>query len=268
MKAKSIIMLMVCVFLLSCATSQQRLQKKREKDPNYQYNLGIFYINNGQPELALKNLERSLSLDPDNTLTLIGMGLAYTMLGQFEEAEKNYQKALSLDPGLAEAHNYLGSVYQEMGMLDKAEQEFLKAATNEKYHSRELPYYNLARLYLAKEDNERAFEYIQRSLEFNENLVMSLNLYGVICEKFDKFEAAIDSYKRALKRAPDEINIKFNLAGAYLKNCDYYNAEKVLLEIKPVAEDPELKKKIDNYLKIIEENKKELYPSGSLFPSC
>ena len=58
MKAKSIIMLMVCVFLLSCATSQQRIQKKREKDPNYQYNLGIFYINNGQPELALKNLER------------------------------------------------------------------------------------------------------------------------------------------------------------------------------------------------------------------
>ncbi len=267
MKTKSIVILMVCVLLLSCATSQQRLQKKREKDPNYQYNLGIFYINNGQPELSLKHLDRSLLLQPDNTLTLLGMGLAHTMLGKFEEAEKNYKKALSLDPGLAEAHNYLGSVYQEMGMLDKAEQEFLKAATNEKYHSRELPYYNLARLYLVKEDNEKAFEYIQRSLEFNENLVMSLNLNGVICENFEKFEAAIASYKRALKHAPEEINIKFNLAGAYMKIGDYYNAEKILLEIKPAAEDPELKKNIDNYLKIIEENRKKFDPSGSFLPS-
>ena len=256
MKAKTIIAFLVCVSLLSCATSQQRLQKKREKDPNYQYNLGIFYINNGQPELALKHLNNSLTLDPENTLTLIGLGLAQTMRGNLEEAEKDYKKALSLDPGLAEAHNYLGSVYQEMGMLDKAEQEFLKAATNEKYHSRELPFYNLARLYLIKEDNEKAFEYIQRSLEFNEKLVMSLNLYAVICENFKKFDAAIDYYKKALKLAPDDINIKFNLAGAYLKNSDYYNAEKVLLEIEPIAENPELKKNIKNYLKIIEENKK------------
>ncbi len=256
MKAKSIVMLIVCGLLLSCATSQQRLQKKREKDPNYQYNLGIFYINNGEPEMALEHLDRSLSLDPDNTLTFIGKGLAYTMLGKLKEAENNYKKALSLDPGLAEAHNYLGSVYQEMGMLDKAEQEFLKAATDERYHSRELPYYNLARLYLIKEDNEKAFEYIQRSLEFNEKLAMSLNLYALICEKFEKFEAAIDYYKKALKYAPEEINIKFNLAGAYMKNGDYYNAEKVLLEIKPAAEDPELKKNIDNYLKIIKESRK------------
>jgi tetratricopeptide (TPR) repeat protein len=148
-------------------------------------------------------------------------------------------------------------VYQEMGLLDKAEQEFINAARNENYHSRELPYYNLARLYLLKEDKEHAYEYIKKSLELNDGLVMSLNLYAVICEKFERHEEAIDSYKKALKISPDEINIKFNLAGAYLKKGDYANAEQVLLEIKPQAQDPEMKKNIENYLKIIEENKKQ-----------
>jgi len=256
MKLKYIVFVLICVFMISCVTSQEKIQRQREKDPHYQYNLGIFYINNGQAEKAMEHLNKSLSLDPNNTLTLIGLGLAQSMQGNFKEAEKYYKKALTMDPTLAEAHNYLGSVYQEMGMLDKAEQEFFKAAQNESYHSRELPYYNLARLYLVKEDNERALEYIKKSLELNDDLVMSLNLYAVLSERFERYDEAIDSYKKALKISPDEINIKFNLAGAYLKKGDYVNAEQVLLEIKPQAQDPEMKENIDKYLEIIEENKK------------
>jgi len=256
MKIKSIGFAVICFFLISCATSQEKIQRQREKDPHYQYNLGIFYINNGQPEKALKHLNKSISLDPDNTLTLIGLGLAHSMQGNFQQAEKYYKQALNIDPTLAEAHNYLGSVYQEMGMLDQAEKEFLIAARNENYHSRELPYYNLARLYLLKEDKEQAYEYIKKSLELNDSLIMSLNLYAVICEKFERYEEAIDYYKKALKISPNEINLKFNLAGAYLKKGDYTNSEQILLEIKPKAQNPEMKKNIDNYLKIIEENKK------------
>jgi len=255
-KTKAVMILIVCVLLTSCATSQKKIQRQREKDPHYQYNLGIFYVNNGQPEKALENLNKSLSLDPNNTLTLIGLGIAHSMLGNFKESEKYYKQALDIDPTLAEAHNYLGSVYQEMGLLDKAEQEFLKAASNENYHSRELPYYNLARLYLIKEDNEKAYEYIKKSLEFNDKLIMSINLYAVICEKFEDFEEAIDSYKKALKLAPDEINIKFNLSGAYLKKGDFDNAEQILREIKPNAKNPDLVKSINKYLEIIEKNKK------------
>jgi Tfp pilus assembly protein PilF len=238
-------------------STQEKIQRQREKDPQYQYNLGIFYINNGQPDKALEHLNKSLSLDPDNTLTLIGLGLAHTLKRNLEESERYYKKALSLDPTIAEAHNYLGSVYQEMDYLDKAEQEFLIAAQTENYHSRELPYYNLARLYLIKEEKEKAYEYIKKSIEINNNLAMSLNLYAVICEEFERYTEAIDYYEKALKISPDEINIQFNLAGAYLKKGDYIEAEQVLMEIKPKAQDPEMKENIEKYLKIIEENKKQ-----------
>lgn len=256
MKIKSVVFVVICLLLISCVTSQEKIQRQREKDPHYQYNLGIFYLNNGQPEEALEHLNKSNSLDPNNTLTLIGLGLAHSMQGNFKEAERYYQQALKIDPTLAEAHNYLGSVYQEMGMLDKAEQEFLKAAQNENYHSRELPYYNLSRLYLLKEDKEKALDYIKKSLEFNDDLVMSLNLYAVICERFERYDEAIDYYKKAIKMAPGETNLKFNLAGAYLKKGDYVNAEQILMEIKPQVQDPEMKKNIDEYLAIIEKNKK------------
>jgi len=257
MKIKSYLVVLICVSLISCVSTQEKIQRQREKDPQYQYNLGIFYINNGQPDKALEHLNKSLSLDPDNTLTLIGLGLAHTLKRNLEESERYYKKALSLDPTIAEAHNYLGSVYQEMGYLDKAEQEFLIAAQTENYHSRELPYYNLARLYLIKEEKEKAYEYIKKSIEINNNLAMSLNLYAVICEEFERYTEAIDYYEKALKISPDEINIQFNLAGAYLKKGDYIEAEQVLLEIKPKAQDPEMKENIEKYLKIIEENKKQ-----------
>jgi len=256
MKIKPVVILLICASLITCVSTQEKMQRQREKDPHYQYNLGIFYINNDQPEKALEHLNKSLSLDPDNTLTLIGIGLAHSLQGNLKESEQYYKKALSLDPTLSEAHNYLGFVYQEMGFLDKAAQEFLKAARNENYHSRELPYYNLARLYLIKKEKEKAYEYIKKSIEMNNNLVMSLNLYAVICEEFERYEEAIDYYQKAIKLSPDEINIKFNLAGAYLKKGDYEEAEKVLLEIKPKVQDPEMKKNIDKYLVIIEENKK------------
>ena len=69
-----------------CATSEQRVDKEREENPKYQYNVGIFYLNNGQPDEAIKYLEKALMLQPGFDLALDGMGLAHTMKGNFEDA--------------------------------------------------------------------------------------------------------------------------------------------------------------------------------------
>ena len=226
------------------------MEKQQEEDPRYQYNLALFHMNNGNLDEAIKHFNKSISLDAQHYLSYNGLGIAYLMKGEFKTAIDYFQKSLQLNPALTEAHNYMGTAYQELGMLDKAEQEFRTAASNANYKSKELPYYNLARLSLTKDKPKDALYYVQKSIEANPRLVMAHNLEGVLYERLNDFDKAIESYKAGIKISRDDINLKFNLAVAYFKNKQYNLAREMFDEIYSSA-DIEMKRQIDEYLKLI-----------------
>ena len=254
MKIKTIIIFAVCLTLLFCASPEKKMQKQREKDPRYQYNLGLFYLNNGKPEESIKYFQKSLSLDKDFYLSYNGMGIAYLMMRQLEKSAQYFERSLELNPTLTEAHNYLGTVYQELGHLEKAEQEWRTASADLNYKSRDLPYYNLARLYFGQNRLADALYYVQKSLEINRRLVMAINLKGVIYERLEDYEAAIDSYKQGLKIAEEDINLKFNLGVAYFKNNQFDQAKEMFDKIYTLA-DLNMKRQIDGYMQIINKQK-------------
>ena len=156
MKNKTALILICCLSLSFCAAPQKKLERAREKDPRYQYNMGLFYLNSGQVDPAIKHLNESLNLDPRNYLALNALGLAHSMKGELQQSVKYFMECLKINPTLAEAHNNLGSVYQEMKLYDKAEDEFVKASLDTQYSSREMPFYNLARLYFIQDKFQEA----------------------------------------------------------------------------------------------------------------
>jgi Tfp pilus assembly protein PilF len=252
MNMKQFMVILLVLSITACASTKPDLEKQQEKDPRYQFNLGLFYLNNGMLDESIQHLQKTLELNPKQALAYNALGLAYSMKGELEKSAEHLKKALSLNPRLTETHNNLGSVYQEMGILDLAEQEFLAAAADENYHSRELPLYNLARLYALKEENQKAMNYVKQALIVNNKFVMALNLQGILAERLEQYLPAIESYKKAIKISPDDINLKFNLAGAYLKDGQLDEAREILLEIEPKATDPQLQENIANYLKMTE----------------
>lgn len=256
MKTKIFIILVICVSLTFCASAQKKLQKERLNDPEYQYSLGSFHLNDGNPQQAVRYFNRALTLNPKHALSLDGMGLAYFMQGQFEQAMKYFKRCLEISPSMTDARNHLGSVYQEMGQLDLAEKEFRAAILDELYRSRELPYFNLARLYHLQNKNEEALDFLDRAILLNERMVMAHNLKGVILETMERYEDAIASYEQALRYTPDDINIKFNLASAYFKNKDYEKANAIFQDIRVAATTPEMKADINKYLEMIRNIKK------------
>ena len=231
--------------------AKKKLERERAKDPQYQYNVGLVYLQNGSLDEAIKYFNRSLSLRPNFSLALNALGLTYFMKGEFENALNYFEKCLQVSPNFTEARNYLGSVYQELGMLDKAEQEFRKAIADESYSSRELPYYNLARLYLTKGKDEEALMLVERSIELNNRMVMALNLKGILLERLDRIEEAIESYSKALQIAPDDVNLNYNLAVAYFKADRREEAKSIFERIYSQVADQEIKKKINEYLKVL-----------------
>jgi Tfp pilus assembly protein PilF len=256
MKWKSIFLIAISAALCFCASPQKKIEKERAKNPRYQYNVGIFYLNNGQMDKAKEYLDKALDLQPNFDLALDGLGLVYFMQRQFPEAIASFEKALRSNPKLTDARNHLGTVYQEIGQLDKAESEFQTASEDMTYHSRELPFYNLSRLYFIKEDFQTAMDFVNQALIINPRMVLALNLQGILYENLQKFPQAVDSYRRAIKINPDDITLKYNLAGALFKNEEYTQAESLFREIQPMATSEEMQTNIAKYLDMLEKRKK------------
>lgn len=247
-KWKTFFILAVCFNLVYCASSQKKPKKARENDPQFQYNLGLFYLNKGKADEAIKCLNKSLETKPGNPHALNALGLAHFMKGNFSESVRYYQQCLALDLTFTEARNNMGSAYQEMELFDKAEEEFQKAIADENYHSRELPYYNLARLYLLKGQIPEALGHLQRALEINNKMVLAYNLRGTIYEELGKYGEAVRNYSQALQITPGDINLSFNLAKAYFKNSEFVKAQELFEKIYAKATDPSMKTEIAQYL--------------------
>lgn len=251
MRYKTFLIILICLNLALCASPQKKIQKSREKNPQHQYNMGLFHINEGNIDEAIKYLNKALSLKPDYDHALTALGLAYSMKGDFQESIKYLKKSLSINPSLTEAHNYLGVAYQELGLLDEAEREFRIAIMDQNYTSRFLPYYNLARLCFTKNILDQAMEYINNAIELNRTFHMAHNLKGLILEKQLKYKEAIESYKKALKNLEQDVDISFNLGVAYFKNNEFSKAREIFEKIYQRVTDSNMKTQINKYLDII-----------------
>lgn len=251
MRVKTVAVLTICASLAFCASAQTKVERARAKDPKYQYNLGNFYLNQNNIDEAIKSYVRALSLDTRFYLAYNALGLAHSMKGRLDEAAKSYLSCLEINPQFTEARNNLGTVYQEMNQLDKAEAEFKRALQDLTYQNRELPYFNLARLYVLRDRLDEAMENVTKALQIRPRLAMAHNLRGLILEKKNDLPEAVAAYEQAVKIVPDDVLFSYNLAVAYFKNTDYAKAKEIFLRIQGKVPDAETRDAIARYLRLI-----------------
>jgi len=256
MRAKTVLVILLAASLIFCASAQQKLQRARAKDPKYQYNLGLVYLN--QSNLDPRNIDeaieyfvKALALDTRYYLAWNAIGLAQSFKGNLAESAKAYEKCLEIYPAFTEVHNNLGTIYQEMNELAKAEAEFQKALLDPAYVTRELPFYNLARLYVLQGRLDLALENVQKAIQTKPRLAMAHNLKGMILEKLNRLEDAVAAYEKAVKIVPDDLQFSFNLGAAYFGAGETAKAKEVFVRLAPRATDPVMKAKIDQFLKDI-----------------
>lgn len=75
-----------------------QLDESTIKDKGLFYNIGILLFRNGQIDLAIENLEKSLNFDPNYVEAYYQLALAHLNKGQMEEAKKNFNKVIELAP--------------------------------------------------------------------------------------------------------------------------------------------------------------------------
>ncbi len=129
----------------------------------YINNLAEVYYSQQRYDLALKELKRSLEVDPTYDYTHFGLGEILIRMRRYEEAIAEFRKAIKLRPNRIEYYNNLGAHLANLGRDQEAVEVFeqgLKA--NPGYFP---IYLNLGYTYLNLGDSTQAEKYLKLYLE-------------------------------------------------------------------------------------------------------
>lgn len=173
--SRSLLLLTLLTALLGqgCVSTDRR-DADPEKAAKIYADLGLEYLRQGNLELALVKLERSLELDGNNADAHHYIAEVYNQLGKAELAQKHYLEAVSLDDANPMLLNNYGAFLCEQGRFEASEEYFLRAAALPRYRTPELAYENLALCALQSDNTARAEEYFRKALKLRPGLPQSL----------------------------------------------------------------------------------------------
>jgi len=81
---------------------------------------GVIAYRKGKQEVALKQLQESVRLDPKNPAARLDLGLALLQAGSVEASAASFEEALRLDPESQAAMLNLAKVYERLGRAEEA----------------------------------------------------------------------------------------------------------------------------------------------------
>jgi Tfp pilus assembly protein PilF len=125
------------------------------------------------------DLDRAVELYQDS-LQAFPTAEAYTYLGwtchfqgKVEEAIKECKNAIEVDPDFGNPYNDIGAYLISLGRHDEAVPWLERAIEAPRYEPRHYPYFNLGRVYYAKEMIDRARHCFQESLRIEPSYALA-----------------------------------------------------------------------------------------------
>ena len=88
---------------------------------------GFVHHLQGNYELAIRDFNRSIALDPTSYKPRFDRGVSYQSLKKFGRAVKDYSVVVRLNPEMAEAHNNRGVCYLMLGKAERAIEDWKRA---------------------------------------------------------------------------------------------------------------------------------------------
>lgn len=171
--------------------------------------LGIGYLQQGKPDLALGKLQRALELDPNLASGHNAIAILYEQLGKLDLADEHYRRAVELKPQDSAAHNNYGTfLCSKRNQLDQAEQQFLEALKNPLYDTPEFAYENAGLCTKRKPDAAKAEQYFRKALELNPRLPGSLYQMALInfeAQRYLPARAYFQRYTEVARPTPQSL---------------------------------------------------------------
>ena len=163
--------------------------------PNCWNNLGIVAAREGNYDLAIKDFQHALEIDPEHSIALQNLGSAYRQKKDWPRAESALERALALNADDPEAN------------------------------------YNLGMVYAQQNDTERAEGYLQKAIALRPAYPEPLNNLGILYLRTHRTDEAVKSFEQSIHVAPAYDQAYLNLARVYAIQGEREKAKTVLHDL-------------------------------------
>ncbi len=128
-------------------------------------NRGIAYSEKGEHDLAIKDFDKAIELNPDYAEAYNNRGNVYDEKGDFEKAVADFNMAINTKSDYAEAYINRGVAYGKNYMFDEAVKNLNTAIKINQYHAG--AYFNLGNVYLLNGKFKKSIENYNMSLSID-----------------------------------------------------------------------------------------------------
>ncbi|MFB4205128.1 Lipopolysaccharide assembly protein B [wastewater metagenome] len=180
--------------------SQPKTDSQQAASANTQ--LGVRYLQQGEPRQALRKLRKALRQDPDNADAHTVTGIVYERLDRPEQAEKHYRRAVELDGNNGTALNNYGRFLCDRGDVDRGLTMFDRAADNPLYDRVAVALTNAGNCALNAGRKDVGEDYLLRALEANKTFPPALLRMARLRYEQGHYLNARAFYQRYLDAAP------------------------------------------------------------------
>jgi type IV pilus assembly protein PilF len=200
--------------LVACAAATKR-EKKKNDASNYNMQLGMAYLNQGDLGLAKEKLDRAMVENPGDPNVHSAMAMLQDRLGHPDKADSEFKAALSLGPRNPDVLNNYAVYLCRNGRTDEGVKSFEEAAHNALYRTPEAAYTNAGVCQRgAKLDTQAALSF-QRALKVRPNF--SEAAYQLADLDFQRGEiqearAEVDSFVSSFEATPDLLLLGVRIA--------------------------------------------------------
>jgi type IV pilus assembly protein PilF len=168
-RVTSVLLVGVAVLAFAGCSSSSNSAKKKGDASNYNMQLGMAYLNQGDLGLAKEKLERAAKENPGDPNVHSAMAMLQDRLGNPDKADKEFKAALNLGPRNPDVLNNYAVYLCRSGRVDEGVKAFEESARNPLYRTPEVAYTNVGVcLRGAKRDTQAAMSF-QRALRIKPN---------------------------------------------------------------------------------------------------
>lgn len=176
---KHLLLAALIVLLSACVSTGDNTPEASEEDiARINLQLGIEYLRQNKPEIALQRLQQVLDVQPDNATAHSVAALAYTELQDMKAADKHYRKAMQLTPqdsaAFGEINNNYGVFLCSNKLYAEADRYFQMAISTRLYRTAYAALENAGICAEQKGDYSKAEEYYRKALQQHAKLPRSL----------------------------------------------------------------------------------------------
>jgi len=196
--------------------------------------LGMLAHLDGRIEMAVELMRKSIVSKPNYVEAYFNLGNALKDQGKLDEAVATYHQAISLSPNFAELHINLGAILKEQNKLNEAIISFRQALSLKPDSA--MTHYNLGNALIDQGKLDEAVASYRQAISLKPDYTEVFYNLGKALTAQGKLYEAITSYKQAISLRPDfavvynNLGILFNQLG---KMDDAISCFRKALSLKP-----------------------------------